>query len=171
MHSADVAPLPDLTPDCGACAALCCVALAFDEGEDFAIDKPAGLPCPHLAHHECTIYDRLHGEGFAGCERYDCQGAGQRTLAAHDGVSWRDDLEQLAPMLETFRHMRWIQDQIAVLDTAGALPLEDDEEADRQRYLAALADPDLTPGGAAALATGDLRREIPRFLRGLAHHV
>jgi len=163
--------LPDLTPDCDACAALCCVALAFDAGDDFAIDKPAGLPCPHLAHHSCTIYDRLDLEGFPGCMRYDCQGAGQRTLTLHDGVSWHDDLERLVPMLETFRHMRWIHAQIDLLQTAGALPLDDAEDAVRQDLLATLADPEMTPETAAQVATGEIRRETPRFLRSLAHHI
>lgn len=163
--------LPALEADCQACAALCCVGLAFDEGDQFAIDKPAGLPCPHLKHHACTIYDRLHGEGFSGCDAYDCEGAGQRTVALYEGKSWQDDLELLVPMLESFRHMRAINGLIGLLDTAGQLPLEDDEEAEREAMLAALCDPDLTPETAEALATGPLPGQAQAFLRSLAHHV
>ncbi len=37
----------DLRADCGRCAGLCCVAPAFTASADFAIDKPAGQPCPN----------------------------------------------------------------------------------------------------------------------------
>lgn len=79
---------PDLVPDCGNCAALCCVATAFDACEDFAIDKPAGEACPHLGDdYRCTIHVDLVARGFTGCAIYDCYGAGQRvTRAFGDGV-------------------------------------------------------------------------------------
>lgn len=67
----------DLLPDCGSCAALCCVATAFDAGEDFAIDKPAGARCPHLTNdHRCAIHAERAARGFRGCTAYDCHGAG-----------------------------------------------------------------------------------------------
>ncbi len=163
--------LPSLEPDCSTCAALCCVALAFDEGEDFAFDKPAGLPCPHLAQHECSIYNHLEEEGFSGCLRYDCLGAGQRTVALHDGISWQDAPGDLPAVLETFRHLRWIHQQLDLLQTTAALPLEDDEDAARAAFVVALCPDEMTPDRAAALATGSLRTEIARFLRSLAHHI
>lgn len=162
---------PDLTPDCDNCAALCCIALAFDAGDEFAIDKPAGLPCPHLARHDCTIYDTLTDEGFSGCAAYDCEGAGQRTLALYDGVSWQDRLAILAPMLETFRHLRVLHGLIALMDTARQLPLDAEEEDRWDDLMDRLCPEDLTRAGAEALANGPIRGEIHDFLRELAHHV
>jgi hypothetical protein len=40
--------------DCGDCAA-CCVELAIDDPE---LQKPDEVPCPHLAAHGCTVYER-----------------------------------------------------------------------------------------------------------------
>ncbi len=163
--------LPDLTADCDACAALCCVGLAFDEGDDFAIDKPAGLPCPNLDRHTCTIYDNLEGEGFRGCAVYDCEGAGQRTVAVHGGKSWQDELPLLAPMLETFRHLRLIHQLVGLLDTARQLPLDEDEEERHLELMEALCPDEMTPEAAESIAGGALPREVQGFLRSLAHHV
>ena len=41
-------PRHALRADCSRCEALCCVAPAFAASADFAIDKPAGVPCPRL---------------------------------------------------------------------------------------------------------------------------
>jgi hypothetical protein len=44
------------------------VAPAFTRSSEFAIDKPAGMPCPNLADdHGCSIHDRLPEAGFSGC--------------------------------------------------------------------------------------------------------
>ncbi len=68
--------------DCTRCAALCCVHTTFTTSADFAIDKPAGTPCPNLgADHRCTIHDTLRPSGFVGCVAFDCYGAGQRVVA------------------------------------------------------------------------------------------
>ncbi|HYP43944.1 MAG TPA: pentapeptide repeat-containing protein [Propionibacteriaceae bacterium] len=51
----------------------------FAASADFAIDKPAGQPCPHLGtDFGCTIHGQLRERGFAGCTVYDCFGAGQK---------------------------------------------------------------------------------------------
>lgn len=159
--------LPELTPDCSACAALCCVGLAFDKGEDFAIDKPAGTPCPKLRRHLCSIHEDLDTEGFSGCVRFQCDGAGQRTVALFDGASWQDDQALLGPMLDTFRHLRRIHELIGLLDTAGKLPLDPHENQRRLGLLSALTSPEMTRAGAEALATGPLPGEIRSFLRSL----
>lgn len=68
----------DLQADCGSCVGLCCVVLTFAKSADFAIDKPAGEPCPNLSDdHRCTIHSQLRTKGFSGCTVYDCFGAGQ----------------------------------------------------------------------------------------------
>jgi len=73
---------------------LCCAGPAFAASADFAIDKPAGQPCPNLRHDfRCGIHDRLREQGFPGCTAYDCFGAGQRVTAAFRGTDWRDPAE------------------------------------------------------------------------------
>jgi hypothetical protein len=68
----------ELLPDCGSCAALCCVATAFDASESFAFSKPAGKPCRHLCGNRCGIHAELIERGMRGCAAFDCYGAGQR---------------------------------------------------------------------------------------------
>ncbi|KFD44577.1 hypothetical protein IU11_00975, partial [Cellulosimicrobium sp. MM] len=80
----------DLRSDCSRCTGLCCVGLHLVRSADFAIDKPAGTPCPNLrTDFGCGIHARLPESGFPGCVAYDCLGAGQRVTAAvraaHDG--------------------------------------------------------------------------------------
>jgi uncharacterized protein YjbI with pentapeptide repeats len=80
-----------LLADCSRCAGLCCVAPAFAKSSDFAIDKPAGTPCPNLAEDfRCGIHDRLPERGFPGCVVFDCFGAGQQvTQVTFGGREWR----------------------------------------------------------------------------------
>ena len=163
--------LPDLHADCDACAALCCVALAFDRGPRFAIDKPAGTPCPNLDGHRCSIHDSLDTSGFSGCVAYDCGGAGQRVLEAYDGRSWRDNPTLLSAQIETFRHMRTIHDAIGLLCSAERLGLAAEDEARRQSLLAALCPPEMSPALAEDLATGPALASTRAFLKSLARHL
>lgn len=163
--------LPALVPDCSACAAYCCVGLAFDRGSRFAIDKPAGQPCANLDRHSCTIHDRLASAGFAGCAAFDCAGAGQRTLALFDRLSWRDDPARLAAQLDTFADLRRLHELLGLLITAGRLPLDAGEDRARQDLVAALCPDDMTPAAAHALVTGPLPGAVHDFLRGLRHRV
>lgn len=143
--------LPSLKPDCAACAALCCMALAFDRGEDFALDKPALHPCPNLSGHDCTIHERLEARGFRGCTLYDCLGAGQRVVQeVFGGADWQRDATLRAPMAEALGLMRRVHAGLELLGAAGALALPPGLAGER-RALGALFNP---PGGwtAAALA-------------------
>jgi hypothetical protein len=71
-----------LRADCERCVALCCVAPSFTASADFAIDKPAGVPCRNLTgDNRCAIHATLRESGFPGCAAYDCFGAGQRVTA------------------------------------------------------------------------------------------
>lgn len=81
----------ELRGECSQCFALCCVALRFAASADFALDKPAGEPCPNLATDDrCSIHTSLRGRGFRGCTVYDCFGAGQRvSQQTFGGRSWR----------------------------------------------------------------------------------
>ena len=58
---------------------------------DFALDKPAGRPCPHLPTTSGAASTRgCPSAGFRGCTVYDCFGAGQRlTQETFAGPDWR----------------------------------------------------------------------------------
>jgi uncharacterized protein YjbI with pentapeptide repeats len=111
-HDEVVIEVADLRADCSRCLALCCVAPAFARSSDFAIDKPAGVPCPHLAtDHRCTIHQRLRPAGFAGCAAYDCFGAGQRLAQqTFGGRDWRTHDEVMEPMMAAFPVMRHLHE-------------------------------------------------------------
>ncbi len=141
-----MAPLPapsgleDLKPDCGACAALCCVAPAFDKGDDFALNKPALTPCRHLTDGNlCKIHEDLVDLGFPACESFDCLGAGQYvTQNLYGRDTWRTTPELLPEMAEAFRTLRRIHEALQQMFLAAALPLSPAQEAARQTTIAAL---------------------------------
>jgi hypothetical protein len=114
-----------LRGDCAQCAALCCVALAFDRSRLFAYDKPAGEPCANLgAKGRCTIHAERAARGFGGCEAYDCLGAGQAvTQGLFGGSSWRDDPALLGPMMDAFAAMRPAHEALALLRQARRMSL------------------------------------------------
>lgn len=114
----------DLRADCARCFAICCVAPAFTRSSDFAIDKPAGVPCPHLAgDHRCSIHDRLRPEGFAGCTAYDCFGAGQRLAQeTFGGQDWRTHPEVEAPMMAALPVLRGLHELLWYVDDVIDLP-------------------------------------------------
>jgi len=117
---------PDLVPDCGSCAALCCVATSFEASEDFALNKAAGAACRYLRRdHRCAIHDELVVRGFPGCAVYDCYGAGQRVTRAFAGT---DDAEQRN---EAFLVLRVVHELLWLLTEAAKLcpPSPDDMRA------------------------------------------
>jgi hypothetical protein len=115
-----------LEADCEHCAALCCVALAFDRSSSFAFDKPAGTVCPHVTPElRCAIHATRVDRGFAGCSGYDCLGAGQRvTQELFGGRTWRSAPELMESMFEAFRVVREIHELLLLLRTAKRLPLD-----------------------------------------------
>jgi hypothetical protein len=101
----------DLRADCTRCSGLCCVALPYAASADFAYDKPAGVPCRHLAGFSCSIHDRLPERGFVGCTVFDCLGAGQLvTQRTYDGMTWRDEPELAYEIFDVFMIMRQLQE-------------------------------------------------------------
>jgi hypothetical protein len=164
----------DLHADCARCAALCCVALAFDRGEDFALDKPAQTPCPHLdAGFACTIHDTLNARGFSGCACYDCLGAGQRvTQDLFGGRDWRSDPALLGPMSEAFARLRQVHKDLDLLLAARALPLPDATRAGLDALIARhMPTPDWTPETLAAFAATGAPAAVSRFLHSLRDQV
>jgi len=115
--------LPQLRADCASCAGLCCVAPAFAASSEFAISKPARMPCPNLgAHFGCTIHDQLRPLGFPGCTVFDCFGAGQHlTQVTFGGRTWRDTPAIAGPMLATFGVMRDLHELLWYLTEALSL--------------------------------------------------
>lgn len=132
----------ELEADCARCAALCCIAPAFDKSEEFGLDKPALQPCPHLTGaNACAIHAERARKGFSGCISFDCYGAGQTVVERlFDGVSWREEPETLQPMAEAFERLRRIHYWLFLLRTAGRWPLSPVDLSLRDR-LAALLSP------------------------------
>lgn len=112
-----------LRADCDACTGLCCVAPALAVSADFALDKPPGVPCPHLgASFRCAIHDRLRDRGFPGCAAFDCFGAGQRVASERfPGADWRADPGLAGPMFRAFGTLRALHQGLWLLREARGL--------------------------------------------------
>jgi uncharacterized protein YjbI with pentapeptide repeats len=115
---------PVLRADCERCFGLCCVAPAFSASADFAIDKPAGQPCPHLQpDSRCGIHHDLSREGFPGCAAYDCFGAGQHvSQVTFGGRDWRQTPHTAKQMFEVFPVVRQLHELLWYLTAALAMP-------------------------------------------------
>lgn len=164
--------IPSLTEDCSRCAALCCVALAFDRGESFAIDKPAGTPCPKLDGHLCSAHATLEEDGFSGCVRYSCTGAGQRVVQElFSGQSWQDDAALLRPMMDAFRGMRAMQERLALLEATKSFDLDAADRTRARTLVAQLLPEAVTRDSVIDFPGSPLEREIDGFIRGLARYV
>ncbi|WP_298461974.1 pentapeptide repeat-containing protein [uncultured Cellulomonas sp.] len=116
--------LTTLRADCARCVGLCCVVPAFARSADFALDKPAGRPCPNLgADSACTIHDRLRPSGFPGCVVFDCFGAGPVVAAgALGGQDWRASPAAAGAMMTAFPVVRALHELLWYLDAAVARP-------------------------------------------------
>lgn len=125
-----------LRPDCARCAALCCVAPAFDAGQGFGYDKPAREPCRNLASdNRCTIHPALVAQGFAGCASFDCFGAGQRATALFAGTDWRASPVRAGELFESYARLRTLHELQAMATLA--LPRAREETASEVRQLLA----------------------------------
>lgn len=120
-----------LRADCADCFGLCCVAPAFARSADFAIDKPAGDPCPNLlVDFRCGIHERLRPQGFPGCTVFDCLGAGQKVAqVTYQGRSWRDAPGTATEMFDVFAVMRQLHEILWYLTEAAAKVPADDVTA------------------------------------------
>jgi len=114
----------ELRADCTRCFALCCVAPAFARSADFAVDKPAGTPCPNLTGGlRCGIHSRLRERGFAGCTVFDCFGAGQQvSQVVFGGRDWRRHPELAGPMFAALPVVRALNELLWYVTEALTLP-------------------------------------------------
>lgn len=109
-----------LKANCEQCFSLCCVSLPFSASSDFAIDKGAAQPCPHLqANFRCSIHSQLRQQGFRGCTVYDCFGAGQH-VSQHtfNGMDWRQSPGSASMMYEVFPIVRQLHELLWYLHEA-----------------------------------------------------
>ncbi len=134
-------PQVELRADCERCFGLCCVALTFAVSADFAIDKPAGQPCRHLAsEYRCRIHTQLRQRGFRGCTVYDCFGAGQHvSQGTFAGTSWRQDADLQQQMFDVFAVMRQLHELLWLVDQAQHLDIEPSLSAELQAAFAETA--------------------------------
>ncbi|OLZ74826.1 oxetanocin A resistance protein [Streptomyces sp. IMTB 2501] len=123
-----IAGLPQLRGDCASCFGLCCVALPFAASADFALNKPAGKPCPNLqGDHRCGIHADLRKKGFTGCTVYDCFGAGQKvSQLTFGGQDWRTGSKEHArrmfdvfPVVRQLHELLWYLTEALGLAAAG----------------------------------------------------
>ncbi|MCT9078220.1 pentapeptide repeat-containing protein [Streptomyces fulvoviolaceus] len=154
----------DLRGDCERCFGLCCVALPFAASADFAIDKPAGKPCPNLGDdHRCGIHAKLRTEGFNGCTVYDCFGAGQKVSQITFGGRDRrtGSREDARRMVEVFPVVRQLHELLWYLTEALTLPAARPVHADLRRMLTKTEELTLrSPEELAALDVGAHRQEV-----------
>ncbi|GAB4261656.1 MAG: hypothetical protein Kow0013_06350 [Pararhodobacter sp.] len=150
------------------------MALPFDAGEDFAFDKPALHPCPHLGPGlRCSIHDTLRDRGFPGCARYDCLGAGQRLLAeVFPGADWRRDPSLRLPLAEGFSVLRRIHAALELISAAECLTLPP-AQTRKLSALRALFHPetDWTPETLRRFDIAGAERALRALLRALRDHV
>jgi uncharacterized protein YjbI with pentapeptide repeats len=158
----------ELAADCTRCAGLCCVAPAFAKSSDFAIDKPAGKPCPHLhTDFRCKIHDELEPRGFRGCVVFDCFGAGQHlTQETFGGRDWRSAPELARAMFAALPVMRQLHELLWLLTEALRL---DAAERVRPKLRAALEETErltrATPDQLAAVDLDAHRRRVNPLLQ------
>jgi uncharacterized protein YjbI with pentapeptide repeats len=148
------------------------VAPALRRSADFAIDKPAGVACPHLdADNRCAIHADLRARGFPGCSAYDCFGAGQRASAL--GADWRAGEAQATRLfaafasLRTLHELRWYLTEVLALASVRRLHVDarralDEVERTADRSLEELAGIDAE---SVRRDVADLLRRVSRLAR------
>ncbi|WP_052951386.1 hypothetical protein [Devosia soli] len=158
----------DFFADCSKCFALCCTALAFDRGSQFAHDKAAGQPCHHLASDfRCTIHAKREELGYDGCEEFDCLGAGQRASAAFAGENWRRDPSVARRLYASFSMLLRLQEMRRAFVTAADLEIDAALHKERLSLLASLSAQADTYSEENAAAVDQTLKDCRAFLRRL----
>lgn len=158
----------ELEADCERCVGLCCVALPFSRSADFAFDKPAGEPCPHLdAEHRCDIHAELRSCGMRGCATFDCVGAGQHATALHPTIDPRRSPADAGPILETFATLRVLHELAWLLRDAATLA-GDDHRDEVAAASAAVASAGADVASVRSTDVGRLRARVNEVLVAVA---
>ncbi len=158
--------------DCSKCFALCCTALSFEHGTQFAHDKPAGIPCQFLqTDFKCTIHARREELGYDGCEVFDCLGAGQRASAIFAAQNWRRDPAIARRLYATFSSLLRIQEMRQALQTAAELEIEEAEHHKRRKLLTELSEHAEGGREEMVLNAGETMKKAKNFLKNLATKV
>lgn len=150
------------------------MAFPFDKGEEFAADKPACAACPNLsADFRCAIHDTLEADGYSGCMRYECLGAGQYvTQYVFAGQNWRDQPALMIPMAEAFAKLRQIHRSLELLLAARNLSLPAEFATERDALLEQHApDTGWTPESLDQMDLSGLSKRTTAFLRSLRDYV
>lgn len=119
----------NLHAQCENCFGLCCVALPFAEGADFAMDKEGGIPCTNLQDDfRCGIHRDLRKNGFRGCTVYECFGAGQKvSQMTYKGKDWRKSPEtkqqmfEILPIMQQLHEMLWFLYEALTIEITHAI--------------------------------------------------
>jgi hypothetical protein len=139
------------------------VGPAFARSADFAIDKPAGRPCPALTDgHRCGIHAQLRERGFAGCTAYDCFGAGQQVVQVTFGgrAAWTPEVFRVFDVMRQLHELLWYAAD--ALDRPAAAPVHADLRAARDRIEALTA---ADPGTLAEVDPATHRATVAPLLR------
>lgn len=122
--------LPALVSDCSSCSGLCCVLLPFDRRDGFGATKPGGTPCGNLTGDDtCRIHRTLRADGWPGCARFECFGAGQHvTQVTYGGASWREqaDLAEMAAVLTVVRLLHEMMLHLGTAASRSPEPVQDE---------------------------------------------
>ncbi len=160
----------DFEADCSRCFGLCCTALSFERGPQFAHDKLAGEPCQFLAQDfRCRIHAQREALGYDGCEAFDCLGAGQRASAIFAGKNWRREPSVERRLYASFSLLMRLQEMRQALETAADMEIGAELHEQRAMLLAQIADhaesgrEDIAEAASATLAAAKafLRRLAP----------
>jgi uncharacterized protein YjbI with pentapeptide repeats len=149
------------------------VAPAFTASADFALDKDAGVACPHLGRDfRCAIHERLRPAGFPGCAVYDCFGAGQKvTQETFAGRDWRRTPRIAAQMFRAFAIMRQLHELLWYLAEASTLAAAEPFRADLERAHAATELlTDLGPDALVAVDVAAHREHVNGLLLRVSEH-
>jgi len=151
------------------------VAPAFAVSADFALDKPAGRPCPNLGpEFGCRIHTTLRDRGFPGCAVFDCFGAGQQVVqVTFAGQHWRDSPGVATSMFAVFDTMRQLKESLWHLAEArGLLPsgMLRDQVDQTQKVTASLTEASVeeleqVDGAVHRRQVGSLLAEVSEALR------
>ncbi|PAE09387.1 hypothetical protein CHI12_01320 [Terribacillus saccharophilus] len=163
-----------LQADCANCFGLCCTALHIVASSDFAIDKPAGVPCPNLeSDFRCQIHSELRGKGYKGCTVFDCFGAGQQvSQTTFKGQNWRESKQVAEKMFSVFPVMVQLFEMLAYVTEALSYQVPQDLHKELTLQLKELESlTNLDAGSLLDLDIMELRIPVNELLSKTSSHI